>query len=164
VKKKKKKKNNKKILFYKERSTGSATGALVNEEFKDANEPVGDQSEYERLIKNTIEASRKKKPRESGIKARSNTATIDEASEKLEESQNEHQGLSVDPPELKYDSDHSVVKASQASAEEEYEDEENDDLDPETVKSLNKMVLLKIMEREKKRFCNHCQNFKVEFE
>jgi hypothetical protein len=54
-----------------------------------------------------------------------------------------------------------VVKASQASVEDDYEDEDNDDLDPETVKSLNKMVLLKIMEREKKRFCNHCQNFKV---
>jgi hypothetical protein len=62
------------------------------------------------------------------------------------------QGIHSDPSEVTpyVESDHFSV-----------EDEKDDKLDPEIVRKVNQMVLLTIVEREDKRFCSHCQKFKV---
>jgi len=41
------------------------------------------------------------------------------------------------------------------------EEEQEEELDPEILRKMNQIVLLTIVERENKRFCSHCQKFKV---
>lgn len=43
------------------------------------------------------------------------------------------------------------------------EEEQEEELDPEVLRKMNQIVLLTIVERENKRFCSHCQKFKVFF-
>lgn len=42
-----------------------------------------------------------------------------------------------------------------------FSDEEDEELDPEVLKRINQIALMNIVERENKRFCAHCQMFKV---
>ena len=40
-------------------------------------------------------------------------------------------------------------------------DDQEEELDPDVLRKMNQIVLLTIVERENKRFCSHCQKFKV---
>lgn len=41
------------------------------------------------------------------------------------------------------------------------DEEQEEELDSEVLRKMNQIVLLTIVERENKRFCSHCQKFKV---
>lgn len=44
-----------------------------------------------------------------------------------------------------------------------FSDEEDEELDPEVLKRINQIALMNIVEKENKRFCAHCQMFKVTY-